>query len=343
MRTDIFGSKFAIVVVLLLFSFCLEGISDRALYGQDGTKGIDPSGAYEVDSAEVKERRKPVSTPPSGSKNKRRNSKANKAPATKTDNKPTTPQKSTYVAESGFPQGKLSENREYVQLGVTIWRISGERIGDTRSVLDEAERTSDKSLMMVGDRIQMSIEPLSGEGYLYVINREQNADGRLAQARLIFPTLSIYGGNNRIRNNVPITLPAPDRSFRITRGHSEKPQQAEAFTIILTRKPLDDLPETIGRDAMRLPDELIAKWEQKWGGKMFAARLQSGVGTARTLREKPSTGTKGVEDEASIQALSQTDPLPQTYFKGAITKGTNALFTVFLRIGENSSGGVQPR
>ena len=42
------------------------------------------------------------------------------------------------------------------------------------------------------------------DGYLYVINREQYADGTFGRARLIFPTLLTYNGNNRVKPGQPI-------------------------------------------------------------------------------------------------------------------------------------------
>lgn len=85
-----------------------------------------------------------------------------------------------------------------------------------------AERIADT--IADGDRICLGIESLTGEflpdkgGYLYVINREQYADGTLGRARLIFPTLRTYAGANRVKPGQPIVLPETNRSFVIRRS-----------------------------------------------------------------------------------------------------------------------------
>jgi hypothetical protein len=158
-----------------------------------------------------------------------------------------------YDAEASFPTGKPPQGMVYA--------------------------TSD------GERIYLGIESLTGEflpdkgGYLYVINREQCANSSFGQARLIFPRLLIYAGQNRVKPGQPIVLPETNRPFLIKR--SSPAQVADTYTIILSPWEFR-LPEPLSNKAMVLPDNLVADWEKQYGGRMYRASLRGGVGQART-------------------------------------------------------------
>ena len=84
----------------------------------------------------------------------------------------------------------------------------------TESVEWTPERVETGTTFSVGERVRLSIESPRA-GYLYVIDREQYADGSTSDPYLIFPTLRIRGGNNSVRAGKVIEL--PDRNaFKLT-------------------------------------------------------------------------------------------------------------------------------
>src|SRR5918999_2173262 len=104
-------------------------------------------------------------------------------------------------------------------VGVTIWRLrpanrsdAGERLivhddSSTREWLPE--RISANTRLVQGDKLRISVEAVRG-GYLYVINREQYADGSVGEPYLIFPTTRTAGGDNEVAIGKLIEIPGQD-------------------------------------------------------------------------------------------------------------------------------------
>lgn len=257
----------------------------------------------------------------------------------KVNNPRPAPKKKVYHPDdSNFPVGTPPQGMEYVQIGVTVWRARPVTARDddevAKEIVDGKEMASERigDYITNGERIYLGIESLAGDflqdksGYLYVINREQYADGMFGRARLIFPTLLTYGGKNRIRPGLPIVLPrTKGEPFVVKRSTSA--QVAETFTIILSPWQLQ-LPEPLSNKAMVLPPELVADWEKQYGGRMYQASLRGGTGQARTKLEQV-VGNREIIDGA--EALTQDDPSPQTVFRGAVKIGNPAMVTVTLR------------
>jgi hypothetical protein len=241
-------------------------------------------------------------------------------------------------------------------LGVTFWRIrpateaeskdpkvSTEKMkwdGQEHDVV--ATRISDESPITEKDLIQMTIEylpdpegagamPSNQAAYLYVINREQFGPD-LKNARVIFPTLQTYEGDNRLLPGKTVTIPDPRRPFHISRGNDKgQAQTYETYTIILSPVPLDsELPKQIDKKAMALAPDLVKGWEQKMGVTEVRGELRNGVGQVRTERELAANGdsgeTRGTEDPADD--LTQDDPEPQTIFRKVAKPGEGMLVIV---------------
>jgi eukaryotic-like serine/threonine-protein kinase len=242
-----------------------------------------------------------------------------------------------YDAEAAFPTGKPPQGMVYATIGFTVWRARPATTRDgadaARETIDSQEMASERIAETIadGDRIYLGIESLTGEflpdkgGYLYVINREQYADGTFGRARLIFPTLLTYKGNNRVKPGQPIVLPETNRPFVIRR--SSPAQVAESYTVILSPWKFQ-LPEPLGNKAMELPDNLLASWEKQYGGQTFRATLRNGVGQTRTKREQ-AIGSRATIDTA--EPLTHSEPLPQTSYRNAVKIGNPAMATVALR------------
>jgi len=242
-----------------------------------------------------------------------------------------------YDAEPSFPTGRPPKGMAYATIGFTVWRTrpATARDGDdvARETIDSQEMASERIADSIsdGERIYLGIESLTGEflpdkgGYLYVINREQYADGTFGRARLIFPTLLTYAGQNRVKPGQPIVLPETNRPFVIKR--SSPAQVAETYTIILSPWEFR-LPEPLGNRAMVLPDNLVADWERQYGGRIHRASLRGGVGQTRTKREQ-AVGSRATQDTA--EPLTQDEPLPQNCYRGAVKIGNPAMVTVVVR------------
>jgi hypothetical protein len=102
-------------------------------------------------------------------------------------------------------------------IGVTLWRLRPSRKADAgeRIIAHEGpesmewlpERVSSSGNLSEGDRIRISIEA-ARTGYLYVVDREQYADGTKGEPYLIFPTTRTRGGDNSVTSGRVIEIPA---------------------------------------------------------------------------------------------------------------------------------------
>ncbi|MGH9661368.1 MAG: hypothetical protein ACRD96_22670, partial [Bryobacteraceae bacterium] len=95
-------------------------------------------------------------------------------------------------------------------LGVTLWRLRKPRAADdpnSRLLILESEsdpgadfvpeRLAVDTPLAEGDRVRLTVEVPRG-GYLYVIDREQYADGTLSPPYLIYPNFKTRPGDNAI-------------------------------------------------------------------------------------------------------------------------------------------------
>lgn len=243
-----------------------------------------------------------------------------------------------YDTEYSFPTGPPPKGMVYASIGFTVYRMRPATARDgedtAREIIDGEESAAERidDYITNGDRLYLGIESLTGDfmpdkgGYLYVINREQYADGSFGRARLIFPTLHTYDGNNRVKPGQPIVLPrAKGEPFRVNRSRAD--QVAETFVIILSPWAFQ-LPQALGEKAMVLPDDLIAGWQTQYGERMYRARLRGALGETRTRREQ-DIGRREIIDAA--ESLTQNESLPQTCYRRAVPGGNPVMLTVDLR------------
>ena len=102
-------------------------------------------------------------------------------------------------------------------VGVTVWRLrrptsadSGERLLVQEGTEEEdwiPERISANTRLAPGDRLRVSVEA-GRTGYLYVIDREQYADGSFSEPYLIFPTTRTLNADNKVNAGKLIEIPA---------------------------------------------------------------------------------------------------------------------------------------
>jgi hypothetical protein len=249
-------------------------------------------------------------------------------------NKKTSPRKApkrTYrIATPNVPTAGV--NGETV-VGVTLWRLrranatdSGERL-IVHEGADEAEwlpeRISSNTKLNQGDRLRISVEA-ARTGYLYVVDREQYADGSLSEPYLIFPTTRTLGGNNQVTVGKIIELPArDDRPPYFTVKRSKSDQVAEVLSVVISPSPLEGIEIT--DKAQKLSETQMSKWEKSWGAPVGLLELENGTGKAWSKQEKDAgaDGTKVLKPDA---------PAPQAiYYQPNKKSGEPILVKVSLR------------
>jgi hypothetical protein len=220
-------------------------------------------------------------------------------------------------------------------VGVTLWRLrransadSGERLivhedADTAEWLPE--RISPNTKLDQGDRLRISVEA-ARTGYLYVIDREQYADGSLSEPYMIFPTTRTLGGNNQVTVGKIIELPAQDDRppyFTVKRSRSD--QVAEVMSVLISPTPLEEFGIT--DKAQKLSDAQVSKWEKSWGALVGLLELETGAGKAWSREEKEAGS--GV-----TRVLKPDAPAPQAIYYQPNTKSNDPILVkVHLRYG----------
>lgn len=208
-------------------------------------------------------------------------------------------------------------------VGVTVWRLrpanrtdSGERliVHDDKATTEWLpERISATTKLVQGDRLRMAVEAVR-DGYLYVIDREQYADGTLGEPYLIFPTTRTAGGDNEVAIGKLVEIPDQnDAPPFFTMRKSRPDHVAEVVSVLITPQPLAGLQIT--DKALKLTEAQVAEWEKKWGSTVGRLDMTT-VGQSWTKDEK----------EARTRALTNSAPAPQLLFYRPGAKSTEPMF-----------------
>jgi len=208
-------------------------------------------------------------------------------------------------------------------VGVTLWRLrpanrsdAGERLivhDDNATTEWIPERISASTRLVQGDRLRISVEAVRA-GYLYVIDREQYADGSLGEPYLIFPTTRTAGGDNKVAVGRLLEIPAQDDSPPYFTMRKSRPDQvAEVVSVLVTPEPLEGVQIT--EKAQKLAPDQVAEWEKKWGSSV--GRLEMSTAGQTWTRE---------EKNATTRALTASAPAPQLLFYRPSVKPTEPMF-----------------
>jgi hypothetical protein len=225
-----------------------------------------------------------------------------------------------------------AENTPGEMLGVTIWRLRPSTAADAqdaRLLLEEdkqksssteftPERVEVETTFGPGDRVRLSIESPRA-GYLYVIDREQYADGSVSDPYLIFPTLRNRGGNNAVSAGQVVELPQ-NNVFKLTPMRDD--YKGEIITLLVTGEPLLEI--TAGPGIQKLDSRMVAQWEKQWSAAAERFELVGGAGKSYTRVEKEA-GSQG-------RILTQEDDLPQTLYRVIAKPGNPILVSLLLKI-----------
>jgi len=242
----------------------------------------------------------------------------------------------TYRRASGTPS-LASRPGATEQLGITVWRLRPSRQddGSARLLIMEnsqssqwtPERIEVDTPLTVGDRVRISVESPRAD-YLYVVDREQYADGSFGDPYLIFPTIRTRGGDNRVRPGKLIDIPAQEDNpsyFTLVPSPSRSDQVAEVLSFIVTPTPLADLP--ISDKPLKISKSDVAKWEKLWSSEVERFEMNGGAGRTWTQEEKAAGAL------SSTRLLNQEAPAPQTVYRFAGRNSSAVLVTVPLRYG----------
>jgi hypothetical protein len=208
-------------------------------------------------------------------------------------------------------------------VGVTIWRLrparrtdAGERLivhEDNATTAWLPERISPSTRLVQGDRLRITVEAVRG-GFLYVINREQYADGSVGEPYLIFPTTRTASGDNEVAVGKLIEIPDQDDAPPFFTMKKSRPDHvAEVVSVFVTPKPLEGVQIT--DKPQRLTEAQVAEWEKTWG---------SSVGNLEMATDGQSWTR--VEKEARTRALLPSAPAPQLVFYRPGAKPTEPMF-----------------
>ena len=208
-------------------------------------------------------------------------------------------------------------------VGVTLWRLrpatrndSGERLivhDNNASSEWVPERIAANTRLGQGDRLRISVEAVRA-GFVYVIDREQYADGSLGEPYLIFPTNRTGGGDNEVAMGRLLDIPYQDDSPPFfTMRKSRANHVAEVLSVIVSPTRLDGL--TITDKALKLTDEQVASWERDWGSSV--GRMEMAMAGQPWSRE---------EKDARTRALTASAPPPQLVFYRPSVKPSEPMF-----------------
>src|SRR6266436_4190602 len=231
------------------------------------------------------------------------------------------------------------------EIGVTVWRMRPSQAGDTggrlrvRDGLKESEWTPERieadTPLNIGDHVRLTIES-PRPGFLYIIDREQYADGSFGEPMMIFPTTRARGGDNRVAPGKLIDIPAQEDQYSYFTAQptgNRRDQVAEVLTIILVSQPL---PVQIGDQPLKITNTQVASWEKIWGGAAERLELVDGAG-------RPWTNEEKLAGAANSRQLTQAGPPPQTVYRVARKSGAPLLVTVPLRYARVRSAGIPAR
>lgn len=239
------------------------------------------------------------------------------------------------------PPAPLTKERAERVVGVTVWRLRPSAPGDAARMLVQDEAGVEKfemtpvrveagSPLAEGDMVRIGIESPT-PGYLYVIDREQYANGSLGDPFLIFPTTRTRGGDNRVEAGRLVEIPSQhdDMPYFKVRPSLQRPDQVgELLTIIVSEHPLD---LKIGRNPLRLQAEQVLDWETRWESPTTRIEQVGGAGLAWTRAEQEA-------GRDATRQLVQEEPLPQTIYSVSTRRGDPLIVSLSLPFRRRGAG-----
>jgi len=227
------------------------------------------------------------------------------------------------VATPGVPIANVAPD---TVIGVTLWRLrrAGAAEGGERLIVHEGadtsqwlpERISAQTKLAQGDRLRISVEA-ARKGYLYVIDREQYADGTLGEPYLIFPTTRTQNGDNQVSIGKLTEIPAQEDNppyFTVRRSRAD--HVAEVLSVLVTPAPLAKIEIT--DKAQKLDEAQVAAWEKSWSTGVGWLEMEK-AGQAWTREERQAVNN-------TTRSLLANSPSPQMVYYRPSAKTSEPLF-----------------
>jgi hypothetical protein len=217
------------------------------------------------------------------------------------------------------------------QLGLTIWRLRPMTAADKGATVlvkeNEtqsewvAERVEADTVFRKGDFVRLSVES-PRNGFLYVVNRDQFADGTTGDPFVIYPWGGMALGENRVRPGRIIDIPGQEDNPIYFKAEPIKENQVgELLTIFVTKTPLN-LP--ISQEPLRVSKEQFVEWQRTWKADSERFEMEGGAGRLWTEQERQA-GSR-----TRPRQLTRTDPAPQTIYH--VTASNTAGYLVNVRL-----------
>lgn len=234
-----------------------------------------------------------------------------------------------------------------LDIGITVWRLRPSQQTDAFAakqgikikrlkhnpgstiVYLTAERVGADTPLREGEMVQLSVE-VPQDGFLYVIGREQYADGKkvtYGAPYLIFPTLRTNEGFNRVGPGILSNIPAVTDDppfFNVER--SSQNHVGEEITFIVSPRPLMELSGKA--DQTELAEEQLRNL-QGFATQTGRIELVDGAGKAQTSEEAEAARSSTSD---GTKRLKHDSPLPQTIFRVARKLGKPFVLTILLKI-----------
>lgn len=259
----------------------------------------------------------------------------------------------TYTSNVKRSKRRPARGQEDVRLGVTIFRYEPRgavyrpgREGTKTIVMEGTEespvppatvaawnfadwtRTVPDVQFAVGQAVRLHIEPLTRGGYLYIVHQElYDGDDSNGPIRLLFPTKRTNNGNNLVRISVDLWVPRAPAYFLINPSASKKTHIGELLTVVLRAEaPSDLLGRVLDNTPLFLEADEFERLVAGAGDSVIRMNLDGGEGRPQTEREL----TKDI-NMVGEEALTTTDPLPQTIYETRRRAGQPVVFRIPLR------------
>jgi hypothetical protein len=140
---------------------------------------------------------------------------------------------------------------------------------------------------------------------------------------LIFPTLRIRGGDNKVGAGMVIEIPAQtDNPFYFDITPLEENYAGELLTVMVSPTRIAGLK--LEQGAIKLSAAMVEEWENKWEGSATTLELEANETPNYTQEEKEAgTGTRQLTHKA---------PSPQTVISVEAPKGRAFLVSFPLKV-----------
>jgi hypothetical protein len=119
------------------------------------------------------------------------------------------------------------------------------------------QETSPLAMFHTGDRLRLAVRT-NQDGYLYIVHQSSPT----SPGQIIFPDSRLNGGRNDVSKNTEVILPSNCPAGLARRDCAlpvMPPAGREVFTLVFTRDPITDLPNSATEAGGGIPVETLVK------------------------------------------------------------------------------------